>query len=83
MKHLPLKTASFRYLEKSFGEWLDVLGYSAQSVYYMPVQVREMLHHFEQNGITNIRQIENKKIKQYYHQLKTRPNMRSGGGGLS
>lgn len=79
MKQLPLKTASFRYLEKSFGEWLDVLGYSPKSVYYMPINIRELLHYMENNGTTNIKEITNKKIKEYYHQLKTRPNIRRAG----
>jgi integrase/recombinase XerD len=80
MKQLTIKSESFRYVEKSFGEWLDILGYSAQRVYYMPCQIREMLHYLEQNGTTNINGIDNKKIKEYYNQLKMRPNMRRGGG---
>ncbi len=80
MKQLELQNTSFRYLEKSFGEWLDVLGYSWQAVYYRPIQIREMLHHMEQNGVTNINDIDNQKIKTYYNQLRMRPNMRRGGG---
>lgn len=80
MKALTLKSESFRYVEKSFAEWLDVLGYATQAVYYMPIHIHEMLHYFENNGITNISQIDNKKIKEYYTQLKMRPNMRRGGG---
>lgn len=80
MKRLNLKSESFRYVEKSFAEWLDILGYGAQAVYYMPIHIHEMLHYFENNGTTHINQIDNKKIKEYYNQLKQRPNMRRGGG---
>jgi integrase/recombinase XerD len=80
MKTLNLKSESFRYVEKSFGEWLDTLGYAPQTVYYMPNYIREMLYHLEQNGTTNINKIDNQKIKVYYNQLKTRANMRRGGG---
>jgi len=80
MKALNIKSESFRYVEKSFAEWLDVLGYAPQSVYYMPNYIRELLHYLEQNGTTNINEIDNKKIKEYYNQLKMRPNMRRGGG---
>jgi len=79
MKQLPLKTESFRYIEKSFGQWLDVLGYAYQSVYGMPNCIREMLHYFENTGTTRIKDIDNQKIRQYYNHLKTRPNVTRGG----
>ena len=80
MKNLPLKNPSFRYLEKSFREWLDVLGYAPVSVYNMPNQVRELLYYLEGKGIDNIKDLDNKHIKAYYEQLKERSNMRRGGG---
>ncbi len=83
MKRLSLKTASFRYVEKSFKEWLDMLGYARQSVYGMPLNVREMLYHFEGQGITNLKDIDSKQIKDYFEQhLKQRTNTRYKGGTL-
>ena len=79
MKNLPLKTESYRYIEQSFKQWLDVLGYAPQSVYGMPTCIREMLHYFEMQGTTRIREINNKRIKQYYRELKMRPNLLRGG----
>jgi integrase/recombinase XerD len=80
MKRLPLKNASFRYVEESFREWLDVLGYVPQSVKAMPRHVREMLHHFEQQGTTNIKDIDSKGIKNYFEQhLKQRASTVRGG----
>ncbi|MCB9251868.1 MAG: tyrosine-type recombinase/integrase [Flavobacteriales bacterium] len=80
MKNLPVKSPSFRYLEKSFREWLDVLGYAPTTVYMMPNTLREFFYYLEQNGITNITQMDTKDIRAYYTQLKTRPNTRRGGG---
>jgi integrase/recombinase XerD len=80
MKRLPLKNTSFRYVEESFREWLDVLGYAPMSVKAMPRHVREMLHHFEQQGTTNINDIDSKGIKIYFEQhLKQRANTVRGG----
>lgn len=79
MKSLPLQTPAYRYLEQSFKEWLDVLGYAPSTVYYMPLQVRELLHHLERHGIRNITELDNKHIKAYYHKLKERSNTRRGG----
>src|SRR5687768_11945097 len=80
MRKLILTNASFEYLEKGFGEWLDVLGYSQMMVYNMPNQLREFLHFLEKKGIKHITQLEQKQIKSYYQHISTRSNQRRGGG---
>jgi integrase/recombinase XerD len=80
MKKLPLKNPSFRYLEQSFKEWLDVLGYAPISVYNMPLQVRELLHYLESKNINNIKELDIKHIKGHYQKLKERSNQRREGG---
>ena len=80
MKKLSLRNPSFRYLEQSFKEWLDVLGYASVSVYNMPLQVRELLHYLEGENINNIKKLDVKHIKEHYHKLKERSNQRRGGG---
>lgn len=80
MKHLPIQSDAFKYIEKSFKEWLDVLGYADTTVYGMPHLIREFLHYLEQHGITQINRIENKYIKAHYRELKQRANTRQGGG---
>jgi len=80
MKKLQLSNASFRYLEESFKEWLDVMGYAPVSVYYMPLHVRELLHHMEGGGMKNIKELDNKHVQQYYGKLKQRSNQRRAGG---
>lgn len=83
MKRLPLQTPSYRYVEESFREWLGVLGYSPRTVKRMPWNIREMLHHFENNGTTNIRDIDSKQIKNYFEQhLKQRASTGHKGGAL-
>lgn len=80
MKQLQISNASFRYLEQSFKEWLDVMGYAPTSVYYMPLHVRELLHHLEGKGMKHIKELDNKNIQQYYNKLKERSNQRREGG---
>jgi integrase/recombinase XerD len=80
MKSLALKNPSFRYLEQSFKEWLDVLGYAPVSVYTMPLQVRELLHYLESKNINNIRDLDIKQIREHYNKLKERSNTRRDGG---
>ncbi|MCP3850055.1 MAG: tyrosine-type recombinase/integrase [Gammaproteobacteria bacterium] len=80
MKQLPLKSRAFIYVEKAFKEWLDILGYAESTVYYMPVHVREFLSYLEQNDITAIKQITTQQMRDYYNELKRRPNLTRGGG---
>lgn len=80
MKKLILQNASYRYLEQSFKEWLDVQGYAPSTVYNLPNQIRELLYYLESNDIQNIKDLNIKHIENYYHQLKERSNERRGGG---
>lgn len=80
MKQLPVKSQSFRYIERSFKEWLDVLGYAETTVYNMPNHLRGLLHWLEQKGKTNLHDITAEQIREYYHNhLKNRSNVRKGG----
>lgn len=76
MKKLVLQNPSFRYLEESFKEWLDILGYAPTSVYYMPIHVRELLYCLESQWINNIKELDNKHILAHYEKLKERANAR-------
>lgn len=80
MKQLSLKTPAFQYLEISFKEWLNTLGYAEQTVYGLPIHVREFLCYMEQHGKTTVQEIDAAAIRSYYHDhLKMRTNMRQSG----
>lgn len=84
MKRLPISSPHYRYIEKSFKQWLDILGYAEQTVYSMPNYIRGFLHYMEQQGKTQVPDITPELIKAYYHtELKHRPNMLYHSGGLS
>jgi integrase/recombinase XerD len=84
MKHLSLTTPSFRYIEQGFKEWLTVLGYSWQAVYYMPLHVRELLYYLESQHNRQLKDITAIAIRDYYYQvLRGRTNHTSGSGALS
>jgi integrase/recombinase XerD len=80
MKNLKLRNAHFEFIEKSFGEWLDILGYSHHTIYGLPNHIRELLYYLEQNGIHHIKQLEVNHIRAFYQELKYRSNQRKGGG---
>ena len=80
MKNLPLENASFRYLEQSFKDWLDIQGYAPATVYTLPLHIRELLYYLESKGVNQIKELNTKHITNYYHHLKERGNQRRGGG---
>lgn len=80
MKQLPIKSTAFQYVENSFREWLDVLGYAQSTVYELPNHIREYFHWMECKGHSQIKEINVQLIREYYTQLKTRTNIRRGGG---
>ena len=80
MKSLPLKNPSFRYVEKSFKDWLDIQGFAATTVYNLPTHIRELLHYLESQGINHIKELEVKHIYAHYEKLKERTHQRRSGG---
>ncbi|WP_300600674.1 tyrosine-type recombinase/integrase [Niabella sp.] len=84
MKRLPVTAAPYQYIEKSFKEWLEVLGYSWQSVYYMPIQIRGLLNWLERQNKTELRHITAEAITDYYYnELKQRKDYLHDAGTLS
>jgi integrase/recombinase XerD len=80
MKNLPIKSEHFQYVEQSFKEWLDILGYAPSTIYALPNHIRELFHWLECRGHAQINQLTKEAIQEYYEQLKTRGNQRRGGG---
>ncbi len=67
-------------MEKSFREWLDVLGYAPTTVYNMPNLIRELFYYLEKQQVSNIKELDISHIESYYQTLKERSNQRRGGG---
>ena len=80
MKKLILKNTSYEYLQRSFGEWLDILGFNSMTVKNMPVRIREFLHFLERNNTNHIKNLEQQHYKDYYTHIYTRANQKRGGG---
>jgi integrase/recombinase XerD len=84
MKRLPVASPAYQYIEKSFKEWLQALGYSWQAVYYMPIQIRGLLNYLETQNKAQLADITNEAIKDYYYcGLKQRKNLMKDAGTLS
>lgn len=79
MKKLPISSAAFQYVERAFGEWLDVLGYARTTADRMPIHAREFMHELESVGISQVERIEPQHFQDHYQRLQQRMNERDGG----
>jgi len=82
MKHLPIKSTSFNYIEKSFSEWLDVLGYSPSAIQNYPTHVRELFHYLEARNINHLKSITPQSVNDFLQYVLTRPK-KANNGALS
>jgi site-specific recombinase XerD len=80
MKSLELKNTSYIYLEQSFKEWLNIIGYSENTVNSWPVHVREFLYYLEQNNVTSIIQVTPQRTYHFINYIKSRKSPRTGTG---
>ena len=83
MKKLPVQASHYKYLLKSYAEYLQVLGYADNTVKRYPLHVRELLHWLEQKNIRQITMVESSHIHDFVIYLKRRPNQRTEGAALS
>lgn len=80
MKSLSLNNSAFILLLEEFKQYLTILGYAPQSIYYLPNHVQEFLYYMEEKNKNKIRHIDAAIIKDYLHHLQHRKNERQGGG---
>lgn len=78
MKNLELKNTSFIYLEQSFKEWLNIIGYSENTVNSWPIHVREFLHYLEMHNITQLTQVTPQRTYHFINYIKSRKSPRTG-----
>lgn len=80
MKSLIIKSSHYKYLLKSYGEYLQTTGYAKRTVQAWPVYVQEFLHYVESKNIQHIQFIETHHINDFVTHIKQRRNKNSGGG---
>jgi integrase/recombinase XerD len=79
MKQSEVQNPGYRRLQKSYGEWLQLLNFEPSTVKYSPTKLAEFLHWLEENNITEINHITRKVTAEYFDYLKARQNQRKGG----
>lgn len=80
MKNLELKNTSYIYLEQSFKEWLNIIGYSENTVNSWPIHVREFFYYLEQHNVNSILQVTPQRTYHFITYIKSRKSLRTGTG---
>ena len=81
MKKQKIRNKKYQQLEAGFTNWLQTLGYSASSVYYMPLLLRGFLFHQEIKK-RNFAEWQGLHFREYLEYSKTRKK-ETGSGALS
>ena len=74
MKTLPLQSPHYLYLEQSYKEWLQIIGYADPTVNTWPSHVRELLHYLESNNIPHINLVTSRHMADFFHYIQHRDN---------
>lgn len=83
MKQLPIKTAHYLTLQRSFKDWLQTMGYATGTVNTFPVHLREFFHYLEQRNVFHVREIQQRHYDGFFSHLQIRTNKRFESSGLS
>lgn len=83
MKSLTLESSHYRYLEKAYREYLQILGYAEPTVKKWPEHIREFLHWLEQMNIEHITSVNVHHVNDFTTYIKRRKSHRKNGSALS
>jgi integrase/recombinase XerD len=79
MKSLIIQSTHYKYLLKSYSEYLQTTGYAKQTVKAWPIHAQEFLHYVENKNILQIQLIETHHVNDFVTHIKQRRNRNSGG----
>lgn len=79
VKTLSLQSPHYVYLEKSYREWLQILGYADPTVHTWPTHIRELLHYLENNGILHISLVTSRHMEDFIRYIRHRENQTRPG----
>lgn len=74
---------NYREINEQYAVWLDTLGFSNGTIYDWKYRVRDFLEWLETQSISQLNQLTQKHISQYFNYLENRPNKRRTGHLLS
>ena len=79
MHEIRIQSKEFIALEKSFGEWLEMLNFERSTVRYAPVKAREFFYWLERHKILSVDNLTAGTISDYFYYLSARENQVKGG----
>ncbi len=74
---------NYTKIRAEYAVWLQTLGFSEKVVYNYPNHLYDFFEWIDTQGVSHIKQVNQKHIEQYFEHLQTRPNKRRKGLLLS
>lgn len=74
---------SYKEINRQYTAWLDTLGFSSGVVNDYTNRVRDFFEWLDTKNVSQINQLKQKHVSQYFSYLETRPNKRHKGRLLS
>ena len=71
---------SYTEIQQEYANWLDTLGFSTGLVYDYKFRVKDFFEWLQTQGISQLNQLQQKHLQNYFDYLQTRPNKRKNGG---
>ncbi len=71
---------NFTVIQKEYVNWLDTLGFSNGLIYDYKFRVKDFFEWLQTQGISQINQLQQKHLQNYFDYLQKRPNKRKGAG---
>lgn len=61
---------SYKRVLEGYKEWLDIIGYSKDTVNSLPNQLNPFFLHMKKEGVNNLQEVPKQTIQNYYQALK-------------
>jgi len=70
---------AYSTIAEKYESWLDTLGFSDGTIYDFKYRVRDFFEWLQSKGISHIKELNQKQVKEYFVYLESRPNKRRSG----
>jgi len=76
----PKAKRSYKYnrINEGYKEWLDIIGYSKDTVNGLPNQLKPFFFHLNNENITSLQEVPKQVIRNYYQVLKQKRSQMTG-----
>ncbi|ELR68691.1 tyrosine recombinase XerD [Fulvivirga imtechensis AK7] len=69
---------TYKRVLEGYKEWLDIIGYSKDTINSLPAQLKPFFLHLKNENITSLQEVPKQTIRNYYQSLKQKKSNHTG-----